>query len=63
MRIRDALQDAASVGVDRLDAQLLLGHLLHQPRSWLLAHDDHTLGPALAAEHQADLLAELAEQN
>jgi release factor glutamine methyltransferase len=55
MRIRDALQDAASVGVDRLDAQLLLGHLLHQPRSWLLAHDDHPLGTAVAADWQARL--------
>lgn len=43
MRIRDALQRAAQAGVDRLDAQLLLGHLLGQPRAWLLAHDDQLL--------------------
>jgi release factor glutamine methyltransferase len=27
-------------GIDRLDAQLMLGALLNQPRSWLIAHDD-----------------------
>ena len=31
------------MGIDRLDAQLLLAHLLGQPRSWLLAHDDAVL--------------------
>ena len=50
MRIRDALREAAAAGVDRLDAQLLLGHLLGQPRSWLLAHDDDTLSTSAAAD-------------
>lgn len=48
MRVREALAQAAQVGVARLDAQWLLGHLLQRPRSWLLAHDDSTL-PASAA--------------
>jgi len=55
MRIRDALQDAAAAGVDRLDAQLLMGHLLSRPRSWLLAHDDHLLDDALTADWRARL--------
>lgn len=38
-------------GLDRLDAQLLLLHLLDKPanqRGWLLSHDDALLPPALA---------------
>lgn len=46
MRIRDALQQARELGVDRLDAQLMLARLFGQPRAWLLAHDDEVLdGP------------------
>jgi release factor glutamine methyltransferase len=41
--IADALAKAQSAGLDRLDAQLLLGHLLGQPRSWLIAHDSDAL--------------------
>ncbi len=54
MLIREALQAAAQQGVARLDAQLLLVHLLTTvvpvagavpdiTRSWLLAHDDQRL--------------------
>jgi release factor glutamine methyltransferase len=49
---------ARRTGVDRLDAQLLLGRLLQQPRAWLIAHDDHALEPALAQ----DFMAQLAER-
>jgi len=50
MRISDALRLARAAGVERLDAQWLLAHLLQRPRSWLLAHDDETLaGPIDAA--------------
>ena len=50
LRVRDALDQARQAGVERLDAQWLLGHLLQQPRSWLLAHDDSPLqAPAAAA--------------
>jgi release factor glutamine methyltransferase len=41
--VADALTKARAAGVDRLDAQLLLCHVLGQPRSWLLANDDATL--------------------
>ena len=46
MRIADALNLARALGVDRLDAQLMLAHLLSQTRSWLLAHDDVLLDTA-----------------
>jgi release factor glutamine methyltransferase len=41
--LADALTLARGSGVDRLDAQLMLSHLLLQPRSWLIAHDDTVL--------------------
>lgn len=41
------LRSAQARGLARLDAQLLLGHLLQRPRTWLLAHDDAPLAPAL----------------
>lgn len=47
--VAQALSDAQSAGLDRLDAQLLLGHLLGQPRSWLIAHDGDPLPPETAA--------------
>lgn len=37
------LAHAHRAGVDRLDAQLLLAHVLQCSRSWLLAHDDASL--------------------
>lgn len=46
--VATALAEARALGLDRLDAQMLLGHLLRQPRSWLIAHDDALL-PAAAA--------------
>ena len=44
-----ALAAARAAGVARLDAQLLLSHILGRPRSWLLAHDDERLAPGQAA--------------
>lgn len=41
--VAEALAQARAEGVDRLDAQLLLGHVLTRARSWLLAHDDANL--------------------
>ncbi len=38
--MRDALSAARSLGVQRLDAQLLLTHVLRQSRAWLIANDD-----------------------
>ena len=54
--VAQALRAVAALGLDRLDAQLLLLHTLGRPvheRAWLLAHDGDTLPsdawPALAA--------------
>lgn len=51
----DALRQAQRAGVARLDAQLLLGHLLDRPRTWLVAHDDQPLPPAASAAWPAAL--------
>lgn len=40
------LAEAKAAGVDRLDAQWLLSHVLGRPRSWLMAHDDAPLDAA-----------------
>ena len=48
-----ALHHARTLGVDRLDAQILLGTVLNQSRAWLLAHDTDPL----PAEAGARLLA------
>jgi release factor glutamine methyltransferase len=41
--VADALAHARALGIDRLDAQLLLGHQIGQSRSWLIAHGDDAL--------------------
>lgn len=49
MTLRDALTAARALGLERLDAQLLLLHALGRApheRGWLLAHDDDPLSPA-----------------
>ena len=43
--VAQALREARTQGIDRLDAQLLLAAALGQPRSWLLGHDDAALTP------------------
>jgi release factor glutamine methyltransferase len=45
--VSEALTLARSLGVDRLDAQLLLAHLLQQDRGWLISHDDAPVDEAL----------------
>lgn len=57
--VAEALAQARDRGVDRLDAQRLLEHLLQRPRSWLVAHDDAVLPPAATAAWPA-LLARRA---
>jgi release factor glutamine methyltransferase len=52
--VREALARAKALGLDRLDAQLLLAHHLQRPRSWLLAHDDAALTPAQWDSFDAD---------
>lgn len=48
-----ALQQARQLGVDRLDAQILLSTVLQRPRSWLLAHDRDALPPEQADQFMA----------
>ena len=48
-----ALHHARTLGVDRLDAQILLGTVLGQSRAWLLAHDTDPLPVDLSARFQA----------
>ena len=48
-----ALAWARQQGLDRLDAQLLLVHLLEQGRTWLIAHDDAALPPATALAYRS----------
>jgi release factor glutamine methyltransferase len=43
MTVGGALQLARTLGVERLDAMLLLAHHLKSSREWLLAHPDATL--------------------
>ncbi len=38
--VAQALAAARALGLDRLDAQWLLGHQLQQTSAWLIAHDD-----------------------
>jgi release factor glutamine methyltransferase len=62
-RMAQALTDARSAGLDRLDAQLLLLHALDKSaaeRAWLVAHDQDAL-PFDAAERFAALCARRAE--
>lgn len=58
--VAEALRQAARLGVARLDAQLLLGHLLGQPREWLIAHDTDPLDTDLAQRY-LQLLAQRAD--
>jgi release factor glutamine methyltransferase len=54
--LRQALAQAAALGLARLDAQLLLLHALGRPaadRAWLIAHDDDTLGAAESQRYDA----------
>jgi release factor glutamine methyltransferase len=50
LTVAAALATARTIGLARLDAQALLGHLLQRPRGWLIAHDDAGL---TAVEAQA----------
>lgn len=50
-----ALQQAKTAGVERLDAQLMLAHLMAQSRTWVIAHTDAPLPGTLAASWQSML--------
>ena len=54
LTIAQALRQAQQAGLERMDAQLLLLHLLgHNSRAWLLTHDDQLLTPAQAQQYAA----------
>jgi release factor glutamine methyltransferase len=61
--LQEALRQAAALGLARLDAQLLLLHVLARdgsPRAWLIAHDQDPL-PAALHERFAALCQRRAE--
>jgi release factor glutamine methyltransferase len=58
--VAQALARARRVGVERLDAQLLLAKLLGRPRAWLLAHADAPLAAADALAHAGLLVRRAA---
>ncbi|MFN0183921.1 MAG: peptide chain release factor N(5)-glutamine methyltransferase [Aquabacterium sp.] len=49
----EALDLAFGLGIDRLDAHLLLAHVLDRPRTWLLAHDDASLDSGSAQAYMS----------
>ncbi len=56
MTVAQALARAAAAGLERLDAQLLLLHVLGQEnagRAWLLTHDEQVLAPGQAQRFDA----------
>ncbi len=55
LTVAQALAQARAIGVDRLDAQLILSHVLGQARSWVLAHDDAVLDKLRAKAVRAAL--------
>jgi release factor glutamine methyltransferase len=61
--VAQCLRQAQSLGLARMDAQILLLHGLQRPlhdRAWLLAHDGDGLTPAQAAVWQAALQRRLS---
>jgi len=50
--VADALAEARTSGVDRLDAQLLLSATLGRSRAWLIANDDVVLEDAQAQSYR-----------
>lgn len=51
--VREVLAATRLRGVERLDAQLLLAHVLGRERTWLLTHDEWPLEPAAGAAFEA----------
>ncbi len=49
MTVRNLLTHAT---IDRLDASILLGHILKKPRAWLLAHAETSVSPAQTKRFQ-----------
>jgi len=61
LTVRLALQRCQAAGLERLEAQLLLGELLQCDRSWLISHDDDRLSNLDAARFE-DWLAQRLDQ-
>ena len=55
--VSSLLAEARSLGVARLDAQLLMARQLGQTRAWLLAHDDEPVEPGAAQRLRAAMRA------
>jgi release factor glutamine methyltransferase len=53
--VAGALAAARALGIERLDAQLLLAHHLARPRTWLVAHAEAALAEAVAQAFLADV--------
>lgn len=49
MKVDELLAAARTLGLDRLDATVILSHHLAQPRAWLLAHGDAPVPVRLAS--------------
>lgn len=58
--IAHVLAEGIRLGLDRLDAQLLLAHVLDRPRTWLLAHDDARLSAGELAAWNAAIVRRAA---
>jgi len=54
MTVERALAVARALGVERLDAMLLLAHHLRRSREWLLAHPEADVDAALQSRFEAD---------
>ena len=52
--VAEALAAARGCGIDRLDAQLLLGHHLRRDRGWLIGHPEAALDDATQKRYRAD---------
>jgi release factor glutamine methyltransferase len=63
MTIAQAIQYAHSIGLERLDAQLLVLHALgraHRERAWLLAHGDDAMPTSALAQMQVQVMRRAA---
>jgi release factor glutamine methyltransferase len=54
LNVSAALAQAQALGLERLDAQLLLAQVVQRPRAWLIAHDDAPLSQERQQRFAAD---------
>ena len=59
LTISGAMVETLGIGLARLDAQLLLAHVMEQSRTWLLTHDDATMSDEQVARFR-ELIARRA---